>query len=1121
MTDEAHQIQAALEALQAQRGLLGDALADAAIAPLRARLAALQAVPDATLLLRQASVLFVDVVGSTAWAQRLDAEDLHALVSASLARLAVLVQQHQGRVLRYTGDGMKVVFGADAVQEDDPERAVHCGLALLADARAQAQQLRQQHAWLDFQVRVGIHSGPVALGAGLEGRDTAVGSVVHLAARMEQTAPPGGLRISQATWRLVQGLFDVAAQPPLIVKGVADAMPTWLVRAARPRATRLPARGIDGLHTPLVGRDAQLAQLQAAVQSLSGSDNDSGSDSDSDSGRGRGRMQATTVLGDAGLGKSRLLAELLAWLARQPQPVCLLRGRALPGSQLQPHALLRDVLMARFQIPDSHSAAQARSTFTAAVSALFADAPAPERAAQVLGQLIGLDFSSSPQLIGLLGDPRALRDQAFDIGTALLQRLAAADGAPLLLVLDDLQWADEGSLDFLAHLLAQPQFGMLLALARPALLVRRPHWCSHSTPAHRRLDLLPLDAQHSLALACALLRRLAHTPPALLAQLTGRAEGNPFYMEELTRMLIDERVIEVVEVYDAGGVGDVGDVGGAGGAGDVGGVGEGTWQLHLDRLQARQLPATLTGVLQARLDSLAPAERLALQHAAVIGTEFWDQALEHLLPGSRSMLPALMHKGLVVRSAGLSDTSAFAGSTRLRFGHALLQQAAYDTLRRAQRQAAHAATAAWLQQHLGERADEVLALVAEHQQQAGDHDAALASFERAAMAATARFAHASALAQVERALANPRLADAHQRWRLLARATALADLLGDQPRQARAIEAREAITEQLDDNALRADLLLDRSLLADRRGETGSALARGQALADFAMQHGLARHAAMALGNVAWQQMGQGALQAAQATAAKALYWAARQADAKVRAQLSLVAFAIDNQRGDKAGQAAHLAQARTWSQGLNTEPRLQSSVLEASTALAIGLGDGAQAVQHGQAALQLTEANAMASRLPAVLCTLSEACLLHGDATQALAHSSRALAMLQSAPDTLNTVCPVLLQHGQALAALGRPADALHHTARALALRTAQGHASGVRECLALMAGQHLAAGDRQQALRTADQALAHDGGVPHNQTETERPSLLRLQQVLAALHDPRAAALLAQDHRKELRRS
>lgn len=223
-------LRAAIAALEGQRATLGDAVLDQATAALRARLAAL--LRPAGLQHRQVAVLFVDVVGSTALAQGLAAEDTLDLLGRALRQMADIVAAHQGRVLRFTGDGVKAAFGMDAARADDAERAVRAGLAMLSAGRAWAEAARHQHGVAEFSVRVGVHTGDVALGAGVEADNTAIGAAVDIAAQMEHHAPPGTLRISHDTWCQVRGLFDAQPQPPLLVRGVDAPMQTYLVRAA-------------------------------------------------------------------------------------------------------------------------------------------------------------------------------------------------------------------------------------------------------------------------------------------------------------------------------------------------------------------------------------------------------------------------------------------------------------------------------------------------------------------------------------------------------------------------------------------------------------------------------------------------------------------------------------------------------------------------------------------------------------------------------------------------------------------------------------------------------------------------------------------------------------------------
>jgi len=221
MAAEQQQLEAAIQALEAQRTLLGDAVVDASLGALRARLTALappaEPFVEPAQTLKQVSILFLDVVGSTTLAQHLDPEAISAVMDDALARGTALVQAHRGKVLQYAGDNILAAFGAEANAEDDAERAVHCGLALLELGRALGAEVQAAHGHAGFNVRVGIHTGGVLLGGGVDADGSIRGIAVNIAARMEQTAPAGALRISHDTYTQVRGLFEVQAQEPLLV----------------------------------------------------------------------------------------------------------------------------------------------------------------------------------------------------------------------------------------------------------------------------------------------------------------------------------------------------------------------------------------------------------------------------------------------------------------------------------------------------------------------------------------------------------------------------------------------------------------------------------------------------------------------------------------------------------------------------------------------------------------------------------------------------------------------------------------------------------------------------------------------------------------------------------------
>jgi class 3 adenylate cyclase/tetratricopeptide (TPR) repeat protein len=642
MSDRGAPIEAAIAALEAQRAVLGSAVVDAALVPLRRELAQLRqqdAPAAARQQLKQVSVLFVDVVGSTAIGQQLAPEAIHAVMDSALERFTAAVQAHHGRVLQYTGDGMLAAFGTESASEDDAEEAVRAGLAVIDVAREHAPRVRQEHGVGDFNVRAGIHTGRVLLGGGVDADGSIRGATVNVAARMEQSAPVGRLRISHETWNLVRGLFDVVEQEPISVKGVEQPVRSYLVERARARAFQVPTRGIEGVATRMVGRDVELGELLDAFDDVAAS----------------GRLRALTVVGEAGLGKSRLLGEFQQQLDPTHRRCWLLLSRAHPRSALYPYGQLREALARQLQIADSDSPALAREKWLQGIGPLLG--PGEEAALHVLGHLIGLDFAASPHLQALLTDEVLLRERAFSAASLCLQRMASQREAPMVLVFDDLHWADEGSIDFLRLL---PTYAgemplLCLTLTRPALYERVPDW-GEGEAWGRRLDIAPLGAAGSGELAAVLLQRIDSVPPALHAIVVGGAEGNPFYMEELVKMLIDDGVIVATD--------------------------EG-WRVQPDRLARARVPPTLAGVLQARLDALDARERSALQQAAVVGHVFRDEALAAVDPQAVEMLPALLRKRLVVRQGSPSATGDYA------FQHHLLHQVTYDSVLQAPRRRGH------------------------------------------------------------------------------------------------------------------------------------------------------------------------------------------------------------------------------------------------------------------------------------------------------------------------------------------------------------------------------------------------------------------------------------------------
>jgi predicted ATPase/class 3 adenylate cyclase len=678
--DKVQQLVEAMAALEAQRSILGDAVVDAALGPMAEKLAALRAQEAGGGQQRKfVTVLFADVVGSTHMSQRLDPEEIMAIIDGALRRLTAVIERYGGQVRNYQGDGLMALFGYPVAREDDAERAVRAGLALLEDMTAYAPEVEAGWGYPDFKMRVGVNSGEVILGGGVDRDTSALGMATNLAARVQAAASPGGLLITHDTYRHVRGVFDVQPQPPLTVKGSDEPLQTYVVIGAKPRAFRMATRGVEGVETRMVGREAELSTLQDAYRmAVEGHE-----------------TRGVTVIGEAGVGKSRLLAEFSDWMELRPEKVYYVTGRAAPGMQVVPYSLIREMLAFRFEILESDTAAVALAKFRNATAGVLE----PEKA-DLMGQLVGFDFRSvSPHVAALLGS-----DSFGQLGRTYLTQYIRALVAqrPLVMLLEDLHWADDNSLDLVTALLDDIRAARLLAVgvARPEFFERRPHWGESQVP-WTRIDLWPLSTDASRELVAEILQKVPRLPDALRELIVNNAEGNPYYAEELVKMLVDDHIIITGTMDDAG---------------------DGTWRVDLARLGYVRVPPTLTGILQARLDGLAAAERAVLQRASVVGRIFWDELVADLAAdavGSDEVgvaLAAARQHELIFRR----ERSRFAGATEYLFKHALLRDVTYETVLMRQRRKYHAQVAAWLEIHAAGRLSEYLGTIAGHYEQAGD-----------------------------------------------------------------------------------------------------------------------------------------------------------------------------------------------------------------------------------------------------------------------------------------------------------------------------------------------------------------------------------------------------------------
>lgn len=835
--NELEKLRQALAGLEAQRALLGEVV-EPALELLRRQIAALEAQAGQPAAASESgppqderrivAILFADIVGSTALAEALDPEDWRQVVAKIHTLAGERVLKNQGVVVQYLGDGLLALFGAQAASENDAENAVRAALEIQSG-------LAGLHLDPPLQMRLGVHSGLVVVGdLGSEAKRefTASGDAMNLAARLQSAAPPGGVLVSHEIYRQARGAFEAAPQPPLAVKGKRQPVQTYLVQRLRERQFHTSARGVWGSQTRTVGREAEQARLQAAYQSAFSS----------------GGVVWAQLSGEAGIGKSRLIADMSEWLDLRPERLRVLRARAFPEDLDRPFSLVRRMWFDRFQIAEDEPLASAEHKWVNAFQELgHSQAIEP---AHALGLLVGLPFSDSPHLQGMRGDPLQVKGRAVVVSRELLNRLRQRQ--PLVFLLEDLHWADLPSLEYLLRVIFDPEAAKQGGLQGEFILAAaRPDWKAPEAllrlqdthpPGYLEIPLRPLPLAASRELALALLDRVAGVTAEIADLIVERSEGVPYYAEELVNLLIDRGVIQPRGQE---------------------------WVFVPGRLDPAQLPLTLQHLLLTRLLSLAPAERLCLQHAAAFGRDFWEGGLQALGSAqAHRLLAALQPRSFVEQQAA----SSFSGDLEWSFHHALLRDVAYESLLKRDRPGLHKAAAAWLEAQARQagRLDEFAGVLGDHAERAGEALAAAGWYLQAGERAKDLGATREARSYFDRALLLLPADDRQRRWQaLLGRGDALGMLAELEPRRANLADLLR-LARELDDARL-AEACYRQGNLLESLGDYPAAFESYDAALQAAQRAGDLRLQALVLAIKAIGQNRLGESEAAQATAAAAL----------------------------------------------------------------------------------------------------------------------------------------------------------------------------------------------------------------------------------------------------------
>ena len=608
------------------------------------------------------TLLFADVTGSTALGERLDPEDLREVLDTYFAAMRAEIEAEGGTVEKFIGDAVVAAFGVPAAHEDDPARALRAALRMQATLAELNPSLQKTYG-VELQIRIGVNTGEVlaAVDPG-PGEPMVTGDAVNVAARFEQAAEPGQVVTSERT-ALAARTFSFRDIGFLDLKGKSAPTRAFVVEGEAGGA----ARGIPGLQAPMVGRDSEMAVLQTAYQRAGG-----------------GQPQLMTIYGEAGVGKSRLTAEFLGWArAQEPEPV-ILEGRCLPYGEGITYWPLAEILKVHAAIRDTDSTEAARRKIDATTIPLLTSDLTPDaaRVAAALAYTVGLDVPSFATM-----EPRQVRAETHAAWRAFFSALAVS--GPVIALIDDIHWADLALLDLLEELADRIHGGVLFVCpSRPDLLGRRPDWGGgHRT--FSSIGLEPLSSEDASRLV-ALLLDVDDLPSQVRERILSRAEGNPFFLEEIVRGLIDQHLI----VHD-----------------------QGRWRAAAGIADV-EIPDTVQGMLAARMDLLAAPEKRALQSASVVGRVFWAGPIIELLGGEGSdlfeALEVLRTREMVLERLG----SAIAGELEYIFKHILTRDVAYATLPRRERARAHATVAEWIERTSGGRRGEFAELLAYHYEEA-------------------------------------------------------------------------------------------------------------------------------------------------------------------------------------------------------------------------------------------------------------------------------------------------------------------------------------------------------------------------------------------------------------------
>ena len=608
------------------------------------------------------TILFADVTDSTGLGERLDPEQLQEVLGDYFQAMREEIEGEGGTVEKFIGDAVMAAFGVPVAHEDDPARALRAALRMRRRLSDVNRRLEERFG-VTLDIRTGVNTGEVlAATSPVPGEPMVTGDAVNVAARLEQLADPGQIVVAERTARAARG-FRFRELGDRALRGKEALVPVVVLEEERRDAAD---RGVPGLHAPMVGRDRELSLLRTIYGGVAE----------------ERRPSLVTVYGEPGVGKSRLVREFLEWVRSQRPAPYVTFGRCLPYGEGITYWPLAEILKRHADVHDDDPTELVRRKIESSCDQTCASDPSIDvpQTCRGLAYTAGLEFDDAKMSER---EPRQIRAEMHAAWRSFVSSLALS--APVVVVIEDIHWADRALLELLDDLAARVIGPVLLVCpARPELLDRHPSW-GGGRRNFSSISLEPLSTSDSDRLV-RLLLTVDDLPPGVHRQILHRAEGNPFFLEEIVRHLIDDGQI----VHR-----------------------NGTWRAA-PTIGSVDIPDTVQAVLAARIDLLSREEKRALQRAAVVGRVFWPGPVGRLLNGDgarvQDTLRRLEELELVLSRIG----SAFAGEPEYAFKHILTREVAYESLPRRERGPAHATVARWIEDISARRGMEFVELLAYH-----------------------------------------------------------------------------------------------------------------------------------------------------------------------------------------------------------------------------------------------------------------------------------------------------------------------------------------------------------------------------------------------------------------------